>query len=317
MGKNKGSLLEKLRKPCRLTWRYILSGVYKVSPVTATRLLCFQKTGKIIDIKNPRDFNEKLQWLNLYWDDPLRSVCADKHRVREYAERQGCARILKKLIAVYDSVDDIAWSDLPGKFALKCTHGCGYNIVPADKETLDQEEVKAKLRKWMGERFGRKNLEFHYDKITPRIILEEYIEGEGGDLPRDYNVYCFNGVARIVEVWTEKEGEEWQDIFDLDWQRLDIGCKKSFERPVERPGCLDEMIRYAQLLASPFPFVRVDFYEKNGEPILAEMTFTPGANMSIDYYTPYGLEYLGNMLELPNKNATAELGGQPRPRMWY
>ncbi|MCE8041742.1 glycosyl transferase [Halomonas daqingensis] len=317
MSKNKECLLKNLRRACRLMWRKVLSKLYKTSPEAAARLLYFQKTGKVIDIKNPRSFNEKLQWLNIYSKDPLRSICADKYRVREYAERQGCAGILKTLIAVYDSVGDIAWSDLPKKFALKCTHGCGYNIVSADKDELDQEEVKEKLRKWMGERFGSKNLEFHYDKIIPRIILEEYVEGEDGDLPRDYNVYCFNGVARLVEVWTEKGGEEWQDVFDLDWQRLNIGRKKSFERPVERPKCLDEMIRYAQLLANPFPFVRVDFYEKNGEPILAEMTFTPGANMSEGYYTRYGLEYLGSLLELPNKDATAELGGQPRPRMWY
>ena len=29
-------------------------------------------------------------------------------------------------------------------------------------------------------------------------------------------------------------------------------------------------------LSSPFPFVRVDFYEIDGKPVFGEMTFTPG-----------------------------------------
>ena len=35
------------------------------------------------------------------------------------------------------------------------------------------------------------------------------------------------------------------------------------------------MIRIAETLASPFPFVRVDLYDVNGKIYFSEMTFTP------------------------------------------
>ena len=39
-----------------------------------------------LDLKNPRTFNEKLQWLKLYYypQNDLAVKCADKYRVREY-----------------------------------------------------------------------------------------------------------------------------------------------------------------------------------------------------------------------------------------
>ena len=36
------------------------------------------------------------------------------------------------------------------------------------------------------------------------------------------------------------------------------------------------MKEMAAKISSPFPFVRVDFYEVNGKPVFGEMTFTPG-----------------------------------------
>lgn len=39
------------------------------------------------------------------------------------------------------------------------------------------------------------------------------------------------------------------------------------------------MIKAAQTLSKPFPFLRVDFYECNGKPIFGEMTFTPAAGI--------------------------------------
>ena len=49
-----------------------------------------------------------------------------------------------------------------------------------------------------------------------------------------------------------------------------------------------------------FPFVRIDFYDYNGKPVLGEMTFTPGCCMNYNY-SESGLQFLGEMLKLPTK----------------
>lgn len=57
------------------------------------------------------------------------------------------------------------------------------------------------------------------------------------------------------------------------------------------------MLEYCQ---KDFLFVRVDFYDSFGKPILGEMTFTPMYGMA-KYYSKEGNLLLGSMLTLPNK----------------
>jgi hypothetical protein len=86
---------------------------------------------------------------------------------------------------------------------------------------------------------------------------------------------------------------------DLEWNNIDVARPECFENnPAQRPESLQEMIRYAETLSKPFPFVRVDLYECDGRPVFGELTFTPAACMW-DGYTPTGAQLLGSMLRLP------------------
>ena len=287
-----------LKKVLRKVWIWFLLSLDKVSPKLATKASHYRKTGKWLDLKKPKDFNEKLQWLKFNEDNCLKSRLADKFLAYKYVENICGSRILNNLLAVYDSPQEIIWNDLPKKFAIKCTHGCGYNIVTRDKESLNKDEVFDALTVWMGDKYGRNKLEYHYDSIVPKIIVEDYIEDSFGFLPRDYKVYCFNGKARLVLVCSERDGDLRLDFFDLNWNRLDIGHKKNeSEKIIEKPRSLEGMVKHSELLAKEFRFVRIDFYDKDGEPIFGEFTFTPAANMA-NYYNEYGLRYLGELLKL-------------------
>lgn len=267
-------------------------------PALATRLLHYKRTGRWIDLKAPKDFNEKLQWLKLNEDQSLKSICSDKYAVYGYIEKNYDASILNELIAVYEKPSDIDWDRLPNRFAIKCNHGCGYNIITKNKNELDQNEVVKKLCDWLGEKFGQKSLEPHYDLIEPKIIVEKYIENKSGVLPLDYKIYCFNGIAKLVLICSDRESNLKLDFFDLKWKRLNIGHKKNESaEQIKKPDCFEDMVRHAEALSKPFTFVRVDFYDNDGVPVFGEMTFTPAANMA-DYYNEYGLLLLGSMLEL-------------------
>lgn len=275
--------------------------INKASPALATKLLHFKTTGKWINLENPRDFNEKLQWLKLNEPNTLKAVCADKYKVFQYIEENYDRSILNKIIAVYSNPSEIEWEILPKKFAMKCNHGCGYNIVTKNKSELDRKSVESKLRRWLREKYGRKLLEPHYDLIEPKIIVEEYIENISGLLPIDYKIYCFNGKAKLVLVCSERDENLRLDFFDLNWSRLNIGHKENEStKKIKKPACFDEIVRHSEALSKPFAFVRVDFYDKDGTPIFGEMTFTPAGNMAT-YYNDYGLELLGEMLSLENR----------------
>ncbi len=67
-------------------------------PRTVQRKRIYRRlTGKELDLKHPKDFNEKLQWLMVHMDARKMSVYADKIAVREYVRQKGHSDILTTL----------------------------------------------------------------------------------------------------------------------------------------------------------------------------------------------------------------------------
>src|SRR5690606_7832438 len=96
-----------------------------------------QCLGRRPNLRNPKTFNEKLQWLKLNWFDQRAVTCADKVSLREFvAERVG-PQYLMPVIGVYSRLEQIPFDTLPDAFALKASHGSGMNIICHDKAQLD------------------------------------------------------------------------------------------------------------------------------------------------------------------------------------
>lgn len=256
-----------------------------------------------MDFKNPKTFNEKLQWLKLYYNaqNPLVVQCTDKYEVREFIEKNGYGDSLTHLLGVWDRAEDIDWDSLPDKFVLKCTHGCAYNILCNDKADFDRESAIKQLNAWLKEDFAAFNVELHYGKIKHRrIICEEHL----GDVIVDYKFFCFNGEPKFFYVSSDLVHDRQSEIgfFYMDGSKMplvrddykDIGN-------IEMPKCLPEMIEAAKVLSKEFPFVRVDFFLVGDSYKFAELTFTPGACMMPLNPSKFDLEW-GSMLKLPNEN---------------
>ena len=278
-----------------------------VSQTLGTKVLYWIVMGRHLNLVNPEDFNEKLQWLKLNWKDPLVSQCADKYGVRDYVVEQGCSDVLNELYGVYDRSTDIPWGSLPEKFALKCTHGCGYNIICDDKAKLSRVFTLARLEWWLRCNYGRRYAEYHYLPIKPRIICERYIETAAGFLPDDYKIFCFNGRPHYVATGTGRATRIKWNFLDMEWKRIEIALPEHTQGDVPvRPSCWDRMVEVAVALSQPFPFVRVDFYDDKGRAVLGEMTFTPGAGLMTGYYSDAGLKYVGGLLRLPEVEDVAQ-----------
>ena len=298
--KNKQFMLDFLIK-CN---KKIVSMLVFLSPVLATKYLYMLTMGKKLNLKNPQDFNEKLQWLKLYWQHPLIIKCADKYMVRQYVEECGYGDILNELYGGYDDVSEINWEKLPEKFALKTNNASGTNIINDGKNKLSKENVLKKLKKWLRSDYGRYFAEPHYSKIKPKIIIEKYLGSEDGVWPFDYRFYCFNGEPRIILLSLDRATELKCIFYDIDWNRIiieDMHNKKfHHNKIVRKPECLNEMVECAKKLSEPFPFVRVDFYNYANKIIFGEMTFTPSGCM-LDYHNQESLKTMGDWIKLPRK----------------
>lgn len=280
--------------------KFIKKSLNSSSPLLYTKYLFYRNLGKTLNLRNPKGFNEKIQWLKFYYQHPLIVLCADKYRMRQYVKKLGLDYLLPKIYGVWKDSSEINWDALPRKFAIKCNHGCCYNIICTDKNALDFQHSSTQLNEWLASDYSNNSCELHYSKIEPLIFCEEFLEDENRILPDDYKIYCFNGEPKVILVCSEREPNKLdirREYYDLNWNILEIGDKPN-EQMTKRPDSLDEMINYARTLAGPFPFVRVDFYEINDKPILGELTFTPGAGFAT-FHSEEGDQYLGNLITLP------------------
>lgn len=249
-----------------------------IAPELATKILFKKYMGYSLDLDNPQTLNEKLQYLKLrtYAGNDLVTQCADKYAVRNYVEKCGCADTLVDLLGVWDEADKIDFSSLPDKFALKCNHGTGSNVLCTDKSKLDIENTKFLLNKWMREDTGRQRVELIYAHIERKIIAESFIETSDGKPPKDYKIFCSYGEPKFFFVASDRfDGNTKFDYFTLDWKWIPVknGHPNAGPDIIVCPDGWEKMLETAKKLSKPFPLVRVDFYYEGGKVIFGELTF--------------------------------------------
>lgn len=265
--------------------------------------------GYPIDWENPRDINEKIQWLMCFSDTSKWSLCSDKYRVRDYVKEKGFGDLLIPLLGVWENAEEIDFDLLPQKFVIKCNHDSGsFHIVDKSKG-FDEKAIRNDLTKHLKTKFGYMNGEMYYNDIKPCVIAEELLEPE--DLPFtssmiDYKFWCFDG--KVYGVWTcysrTKEGT-YVNSYDLDWNvhpehSVFTDHYRDGKGLVPRPKGLEKMIEAASALSKGFPEVRVDFYEIGGKVYFGELTFASLAGR-MDFFTQDYLEELGRQCKLPEK----------------
>ena len=289
------SLLYKARRKCQVL-------AHKVVSNEAMSKLYFKIVlHKKLNLKNPQTFNEKIQWLKLYYypKNPLVVNGSDKYAVREYITAKGYGDKLVPLLGVWDRAEDIDWDKLPDRFVLKCNHGCAYNIVVSDKSKLDKAATIKQLNEWLKEDFGAFNIEIHYSEIKRHVITCEEFLGEN---ITDYKFFCFNGEPHCIYVSTDLIHDRQAQIgfFYLDGKKVPLHRDDYTDIPeVTLPSFYDEMKKASEDLCKDFPFVRVDFFIANNTWYFAELTFTPGAGMMPFNPEKYDGEW-GKMLKLPD-----------------
>lgn len=248
------------------------------------RLKYYCRTGKCLHLKNPRTFNEKLQWLKLYGRRPIDTIMSDKFAVKEYIAKAIGSEYVIPLLGVWDRFEDINFESLPNQFVLKCTHDSGGVVVCKDKSNFDIEAAKKLLNYGLSHNFYVFSREKAYKDIPRRIIAEEYKEDpEFGEL-RDYKFFCFDGEPKVMFIASDrqKKGEETKfDFFDMDFKHLPFtNGHPNAQDPPKKPEKFEEMKALAAKLSVGIPHVRVDFYEVEGRVYFGEMTYSHWGGMT-------------------------------------
>lgn len=278
-----------------------------ISPKNTARGHYFIEKLKWPDLKNPKNLNEKLMWMEFNTDSSTRTQLSDKLEVRKYVEEKGLKNILIPLLGVFNSEKDINISVLPKSFVIKSNNGCEQTLIIKDKSKINKVDLQNKLHKWLLRRFGKATGESHYIGINPKIIIEDLISEPGKNTLTDYKFMCFDGKVHSCLVCTDRDPETFSSkriLMDpLTWEELPDSINRSYKGQVSnlpRPKNLEEMVKIAAILSEGIPFVRVDLYNINGKIYFGELTFTP-AGFHISSIKDSYLKEMGELIQLPLK----------------
>lgn len=275
---------------------------YIISDKTYLKLMCKQNLGYDINLKNPKTFNEKMQWLKLYDRNPNYVKLVDKYEVRSYLTELIGEEYLIPLLGKWDKFEDISYDALPNKFVLKCTHDSGGVFVVSDKSSVDKENLKKEINKRLKKNYFYFGREWPYKFVKPRILAEEYmIDNTQGELI-DYKLMVFNGKVKCSFTCTERFTDEGLKVtfFDREWKKMPFERHyPSSLKEIAKPINYDKMIVIAEkiAMASHMKFARIDFYEANGKLYIGEITLYPG-NGQEEFRPEKYDQILGSWLQL-------------------
>lgn len=270
------------------------------------RIEYWVKLGRMLNLKTPQRYTEKIQWLKLFYRKPEMVRITDKYTVRSYVKECGLEDILNECYGIYDTVEQIDFQKLPQQFVVKDTLGSGSVsvLIIKDKASANIDEIKSQLNKWISDKSNElddgREWAYHSGE-KHRIIIEKFLKQSTEDLV-DFKFLCFEGEPRYIVHDKDRFGGHKRTFFDLDWNRLDVKDKEYpvAEEIIPKPKNLDEMINVAKRLSRGFPALRVDLYNVNGKIIFGELTCYPWSGLV--QFCPDKFDFeMGKYFVLPNE----------------
>ncbi len=266
--------------------------------------------GYSLDLKNPKTFNEKIQWLKLYDRTPLHTLCADKIAARSYISDKVGEEHLVPLLMTTPKVTDLTYEHLPqNPFIIKTNHDSGsYKIIKNKNEVTDWEAIQTFFARRLQKNYYYEAKEWQYKNIPPQLLVETLLQNHKGKIPADYKMHCFGGKPEYIQVVSGRENDQqFINFYDTNWNKMPFtwipASNKDKTYPpcvaeVAKPTCIEKMLRFAAILSEPFVYLRVDFYVIEDHFYIGELTFHP--NGGFERIVPEEWDRkLGDMIQLP------------------
>jgi hypothetical protein len=265
------------RRRARKFWRRVRSVVAVLPPMAFQWLRHLVWHGAVLPVSAPRTYTHRL-FLKMARDrNPLLQRTADKFGLRGFVEERLGPGYLPELFAVLDSPEQLPGLELPVRYVVKATHGSGMTAFVMTDNAETRAAIAARARRWMAYRYWRKNGEWCYRDVRPRLIIEEFLDAGGGTIPPDWKWLCFGGRAELVQVFFDRFRNQTRSFFDPTGTPVDLSRYYPPGPPIALPASFAAMRGVAERLAQGFDFVRVDLYTLGDRIVVGEMTHYPTA----------------------------------------
>ncbi len=264
-------------------------------------------------------FNEKIQWLKLFGQDPRMVELTDKLAVKRFVTHLLGPGFVPITLQTGRHVDELDLSALPPTAVLKANHDSGSVLFVLDANNFPRDDYKRRLDRAIRRTYGRNGGEWQYWPIERKVFVEELLPFQNGAPPPDYKFHCANGRVLWLQYIYDRGHDTKEVITDRNGQVMGVTFDHKMTSVFEftKPDNWDALVATAETLAKDFPYVRVDLYDIPVSAtvkriLVGEMTFTPlnGA------YQSEGNEVLGRLLPLDRTQVRPPISQNFAIRQW-
>jgi hypothetical protein len=261
------------------------------------------------NLVRPTTFNEKILHRILFDRRVVLTQVTDKAAVRSYVESRLGSQILPKLYWLNDRPETIPFDELPRRFVVKPTHGCGWVQIVMDKSALDRSALIESCTRWLNQSYYEISREWVYKGIKPQIMIQEFIDDGSGSRPTDYRLFVFDGAVELIQADVgHLTANRRVRLYTPAWEKL----APESGGDIPQPAHLAEMISAARTLCGSLDFVRVDFYDTLEQLYFGELTTTPESGLG--RFLIEGLDrQLGGRWQVPPAKVMVDQGPQSPP----
>lgn len=303
---SKPTLKEYLCHPGKIILGIVNHCWFLFSDKTSLKIQYRIKMGRRLNLKNPKRFTEKLQWLKLYDRKPEYTKMVDKITAKDYVANIIGDQYIIPTLGTWHHFDEIDFDTLPDKFVLKTNHGGGGSavVICKDKNKFNKARAKYLLEYSLKHSVYPNLREWPYKNVKPMILAEQILEGNSDNGINDFKFYCFNGIPRVLLIASNRFTTHNFNYFDMDFNPLPIESVEG--KPVdkdlmEKPEKFEEMKAVAMALSNGITHVRVDLYEVAGKVYFGELTFYDSSGFDNLNSDKVDIEW-GSWMTLPRNN---------------
>ena len=254
-----------------------LGPLFRHLPLALRRhLLYMRATSRWGNFRNPRLWSEKMQWRILNDRRPILSWTADKLAQKEYVCRQlnlaGMSDYVKTPTIYWVGTDIRELQQishlLPSRWVLKPNHSSGrFKLLDTERTHIDWDDLVRLGDEWVKSDEEELVLgHWAYGKARHALIAEERV-GVSTEPDAEVKGWTFSGKMHTFTIFHTLSKNNAN--YSRDYQRILSGHER--ELPVHVPTKFelipitlrDNIRAIAELLASPFDHVRVDFFVEN------------------------------------------------------
>ena len=293
---------------------YMWINIKLLGPKKCIELKFKSRLGYKLNLENPKTFNEKIQWLKMFYFQDYYLQSSDKYLVREYLKKNYNFDCCPPLLFVTQDVKEFSLCKIDSfPCILKISNGSGQNLIINNKDEYSDKRIRKIIKKMIYEAdtHARYGCEPQYIKKTPYIVVEKLLQTTEGKLPNDYKLFYFNGKLEFIYCSVDRLGGNYRQMYDANWNRLDFllleGANKdkydknAASESISQPKRFSMMKEFGSKIAINYPLVRVDFYDVDGLLFIGEITLHHGSGHDMFYPKEYDLLF-GQKLSLPAKN---------------